>query len=242
MWINGAQTGFKCHRCGEHGRIGDRGTWLPTEEFKAKMQRRRDEEWQDDLAKMKRARTMFSKTGQIYQSPGAEYLRSRGIDPIKAGKCGVRWAPNWSGAAAIVFAGRDAKGYLTAAQGRYIDPLHQPRMNTAGKAKRGVFSTCPIKHLPRKFAIVEAPLDALSYYQLSSIHAVATMGCWQQKWFVALCSDRRVILATDNDKAGELAAYEWAKLFLEAGVKAGRVRPNFGKDWNDVLRHKKGLL
>src|SRR6476661_3002116 len=52
MWINSAHTGFKCHRCGEHGRIGDRGTWLPTDEFKAKMQARRDEEWRDDLAKM----------------------------------------------------------------------------------------------------------------------------------------------------------------------------------------------
>jgi DNA primase len=95
-------------------------------------------------------------------------------------------------------------------------------------------------------AICEAPLDALSYAEISGqckeqIHAVAAMGSHQQEWFLPVAKERgckEVVIATDSDEAGQQAAFKWAQLALSNKIESRRHAPDMGKDWNDALKRR----
>jgi DNA primase len=52
----------------------------------------------------------------------------------------------------------------------------------------------------------------------------------------AIAAGKRVCIATDADPPGDAAAVELGKVFARSAVQTMRLRPPFGKDWNDVLR------
>jgi CHC2 zinc finger len=73
---------------------------------------------------------------------GAEYLQSRGLEPDAADVNDVRYHPNWLGyGGAIVFAVRDQRSILVAAQGRYITANPNPKARSIGKIEYGVYAT-----------------------------------------------------------------------------------------------------
>jgi len=232
--------GYHCFRCGNRGKLGSKDSnWLPPAEWAAKREAERAKQREEDWQAILKARKLFKNTRRISGTPGVDYLlNERKLRPALAAAAGVRFTLSWAGSPALVFPGKNRRGEIMTAQGRYLAKDADPRMRTYGKALQGIFATFEITAVfPPVIAVTEAPLDALSYYQLFGVHAVASLGCWQQKWLPALCRDSRVILATDNDKAGEEAAARWSELFKAAGVEARRRRPRQScKDWNDVLR------
>jgi DNA primase len=85
-------------------------------------------------------------------------------------------------------------------------------------------------------AIVEAPIDALSLAALG-LPADATMGAENcPKWLIRRLAFREVFLAQDADQAGDDAAERMGGELQAFGARCSRLRPNAGKDWNELLQ------
>src|SRR5262249_54853723 len=48
-------------------------------------------------------------------------------------------------------------------------------------------------------------------------------------------SSKQILIATDADEAGDDAAKRLYEVFTGHGCQAIRLRPSYGKDWNDAL-------
>lgn len=83
--------------------------------------------------------------------------------------------------------------------------------------------------------VAEAPLDALSLAE-AGYPAVALCGTDEPAWLHRICAFRRVLLAFDADEAGDRAGERLAPLLSSFGAKCERLRPEGGKDWNEVLQ------
>lgn len=176
----------------------------------------------------------------ILGTPGEAYLKSRGLDPVFADACQVRYHPSWLGrGAAVVFPGRDRARRLVAAQGRFLRPVGGPKAMSRGKVALGVFSTpqALVKGLYGRsgpIAVTEAPLDALAL-AMNGLSSIATFGAGnRQAWLVATLSGRDVVIATDDDDAGEKAERELRK-WLRFGTEMTRIRFNGCKDAAEML-------
>ena len=98
----------------------------------------------------------------------------------------------------------------------------------------------------KEIVIAESPLDALSYKILSGnedIYVLATMGAIGNKQKEILravlerAREKEIVIATDNDQAGELLAQEIVEICKEVGAaKLYRATPEKGKDWNEELQ------
>lgn len=174
--------------------------------------------------------------------PGAHaaraYLTRRGIasDPV-AMDAGVRYSPKWQGnRPAVLFPVHDEQGRFMAAQGRYIDGGGM-KTTSAGSVGSGVFSTpgaLPTK-ADGRIILTEAPMDALSLHACG-YPAVAFCGSGMKpKWVDVRCSFKTVYLAFDADEVGDKAAEEWTKRLMPFTRQVVRLRPDGGKDWNELL-------
>ena len=133
---------------------------------------------------------------------------------------------------------RDAQGTLSAAQGRYIRAGKGPKARTTGDKKLGVFATEGFWESVKRGApvvICEAPIDALSV-ALCGFPALALCGKdgWPD-WLPIKCAFKNVALAFDADDAGDSGAEKLGNVFSSLGAKPFRLRPEGGKDWNEVL-------
>lgn len=115
--------------------------------------------------------------------------------------------------------------------------------------------------------ITESAIDALSYAELhpncidnTRFISMGRVMSNKQKPLIAVAmakiqvsnSDkikndlpRKIILATDNDEAGNKLASELevlATTVVKSDVPIVRTAPQTGKDWNDVLRKSENLL
>lgn len=109
--------------------------------------------------------------------------------------------------------------------------------------KKGIFTLPPAGPV-EKIVVVESTIDALSARELSqkpeNTLFVSTGGNMSKITSKALQrvfeqhSDAKILIATDNDRAGDLHAQKIAEM-IEPGRDVARVRP-IGKDWNDDLQ------
>jgi hypothetical protein len=165
---------------------------------------------------------------------GAEYLVKRGIDVELAHKSGVRFAPQFYGRPAVVFPIIDQTGKSVAVQGRFIDGKENPKVQTAGPKKLGIFAT-PRAVQNSVITITEAPIDALTLAQCN-IPSIALCGKdGFSNCLLEICAFRPVRIAFDADEAGDSGAEKLASVLLKNGSTVMRLRPVGAKDFNEVL-------
>jgi hypothetical protein len=109
-----------------------------------------------------------------------------------------------------------------------------------GRIALGVFST-PGGHGKGLYgqggpvAIVESPLDAIALAQ-NGLAALALFGASnRQAWLVDVLSGRDVVIATDDDEAGEKAERE-IRRWLRFGTHMTRIRFDGAKDAAELLQ------
>jgi hypothetical protein len=168
------------------------------------------------------------------------YLKDRGIDSGFASSCKVGAHPEWLGSgSAVLFPGYDEAGTLVCAQGRFLAPRNGIKARSKGFIKLGVFTTpgafvMSYKADAAPVAIVEAPIDALSLAQ-AGLPSIALFGAGnRQAWLRKALAFRKVILALDDDKAGEGAAKK-LQAWLDLGTKVSRMSFGGHKDANEAL-------
>jgi hypothetical protein len=173
-------------------------------------------------------------------TPGAEYLKSRGVDPVFADACRVRYHPSWLGRGeAVVFAGFDRAGHLVAAQGRFLSPTADPKTMSKGKIALAAFSTPNALVTHRRaeagpVAIVEAPIDAIALAQVG-LPAVALFGAYNRPaWLRRALAYRDCVIATDDDEAGNQAA-ESLRAWLDLSPRKVRLFFGGAKDASELL-------
>jgi hypothetical protein len=169
----------------------------------------------------------------IESDAGVAYLDARGIPLALALVADVRWAASWAGRPAVLFPIVDRQGVVVAVNGRYVDGRTDPKTRTYGPKSQGVF-VAPNRDALRAdpLVITEAPLDALAL-AACGVPAIALVGTTAPAW-LPLLGARNVLMATDNDPAGEAAAVELARGLRSLGVHCERLRP-VAKDWSDEL-------
>jgi DNA primase len=125
---------------------------------------------------------------------------------------------------------------LIAAQGRFVDGRDNPKAITYGPKKYGVFLTPGAlgRMEGAPLIVTEAPIDALSLAAVG-FPALALCGTSGPPWLHRAGAFRRVMLAFDADEAGDRAAHELAPDLETFGARCSRLRPEGGKDWNEIL-------
>jgi hypothetical protein len=151
----------------------------------------------------------------------------------------MRYLEDWFGHPAVVFFLRGAlRGFDVAAHGRMIDDTAKPNKRSAGDIRAGAYWTpgayrAYVTESADPLIITEAPIDALSL-AAAGMPAIALCGVALREWAPKAFGLKRVLLAFDADKAGDDAAEEW-KAALRFGTSVKRLRPEGGKDWNELL-------
>jgi hypothetical protein len=262
-----------CQRCKASGKIREK--WAPRERLSPRARAQRafgltaphparpvtpsPKASAPTSAKVPAWRRMWDQAPPVAETPGADYLLSRGIPLEPATAAGVRFVERWAhwtrdqtGAwqleatsRRVVFPIQDQVGELVGIQGRAIDDRHAgERIITRGST--GIFSALgPLPELGRapRVLLVEAPIDALSLAAagVRDAHLLATQGTSWPEWLPRALAFGTALLGHDNDepdpqgeRAGDVAA---AKLTVELrafGVDVARRRPSC-KDWNELL-------
>jgi Toprim-like len=172
---------------------------------------------------------------------GLEYLNSRGIHFEGAQLANVRYhqawgrTEKWAGHPAVLFPYCDRRGKLVAVAGRLINPSEwcgNHRMY--GKKSGGVFVTSPDVWKADAVAITEAPIDALVLSYWSKIPAIACGGTSWPDWLPPALIFKQVVLATDNDDAGDKMA-EGLRAALDPYTRRiERIKPEGVKDWGEL--------
>lgn len=187
----------------------------------------------EDRAALRKA---LGAVAPLAGSFGEAYLRSRGIEPAAA--YDTRFHGNWLGrGAAVVLAVRDHAGRVVAAQGRMIEAITGPKAMSRGRVGLGVYATAAaLAPMTEVVAIVEGPIDALSL-AVCELPAIALCGAKSRPaWLRTALAFRSVVLATDNDTAGDASA-EDLRVWLNLGTRCSRLAlPARCKDTNELLR------
>lgn len=240
------QTGaYHCHRCGADGKLTEH--WTDRSAMSRQQRGLRDLRRATSLPPAQpheRPATPCTPPAASWRqhlhglqpfggTPGAAYLAGRGIPPAAA--TGVRYSPSWYGRPAVVFPLYNPAGKLVAAHGRHTDGREDPKSHTAGPAAAGVYATSPDGWTADLVAIAEAPIDALSL-AVCGLPALALCGTALRPWLLLELAWRRVVLAFDDDAAGERAAAEWTAALAPCGARVLRPLPFGAKDWNEELQ------
>lgn len=192
-------------------------------------------------------RSFWGDCEPIAYTPGAAYLRDRGIDDELAIEAGIRYADRfvvedaegsvWGRSErCIVFPFRDRAGQVVAVNIRFIDvPSSDQKRKTLTLGPRNsgaVMIRDPLKRDP--IVVVEGPIDALSLATAGS-PALALVGTAGTGWLPEACVLKNVAIALDNDERGDGGAERLRGLLAPVGARLARWRPA-AKDWNDELR------
>ena len=177
-------------------------------------------------------REALAESVSIKGTLGEAYLCRRGIPLQLAHEAGCRYAPDWYGAPAVLFPLVNGVGEVVAVTGRSINDEHSPRYRDRGPKRLGAFMT-PGALEPDFVAITEGSMDALTL-AACDVPAVAIMGCtvWPE-WLEVKLAFREVLVATDDDEHGELAAEQLATSLRSLGARTRRLVPP-EIDWNDA--------
>jgi hypothetical protein len=196
-------------------------------------------------------RAFWEDCEPILWTPGAAYLRDRGIDDELAYEAGIRYADRFAvqdtagkewrrDERCILFPFRDRGGRVVAVNIRFIDvPSSDQKRKTVtlGPRNTGAFMgpvavADPLKRDP--IVVVEGPIDALSL-TMAGVPALALVGTAGTGWLPEACVLKNVALALDNDERGNDGAERLRGLLAPVGARMTRWRPA-AKDWNDDLR------
>ncbi len=165
--------------------------------------------------------------------PAAVLAGANGCDAVREGPYGSAW-----------FAHRDGDGTVC-----HIE-IRGPRFKGSLRGgSKTLFRPAGASNRPPRFALTEAPIDALSLAALEGVKAdtlyAATgggMGPATEEAItrglatIATLPDALLVSATDANLAGDRYAARHAELAAAAGVPFARLRPTIGSDWNDVLK------
>lgn len=196
--------------------------------------------WQDRLRGSK----------PVVDTPGEQYLASRGVDINAAMDADVKYHPLWysdpkinrRGRKAVLFPITDADGNLVGAEGRYIDGLEKTndaflKAQSAGRKSLGVFATYRAWQ-QRYILLAEGPINALSL-AMAGFPAIATCGAANlPAWIPERCRGKRIITFFDNDQGGEKGRMKIAHALQKYGLTSRNIPvliPGF--DINDLLVH-----
>lgn len=240
---------WKCHRCGAEGKITDR--WedrapmtkatrsraAATRAFALAPRAATPEPTPEATAKESRWRAAWDASFPIAGTPGAAYVESRSIPTETATAAGARFSPDWAEGAkpgpAVLCPVIDRSGLPVAIAARYIDGREDSK-RTAGPKAGGVFVAWPGALDARCLAICEGQFDALALAAVG-IPAIALIGTTWPDWLPRALAFRSVLIATDNDTAGDRCAELLAPALATRGVHALRFKPRQVKDWAECL-------
>lgn len=228
------QTGrWICHRCGERGLLTDFSAITQSRAMQLATMiglYRNASRFPENSFDWQRA---WEKSVNLCGSPGADYIKQRGVPAALARYAGVRYSPRWYRRPAVLFPIRDQDGTLVAVSGRFISERNALKTMTGGTRSLGVFST-PGALKSRVIAVVEGPMDGLSL-AFCHLPAVAMMGTSWPDWLLEAIAGKQVLIATDADAAGDEVAGRLIEVLSADTPHLLRLRPPIGKDWNDVL-------
>jgi hypothetical protein len=232
---------WNCHRCGEKGLLLEFRTQEPDHKRKpykaasVPFSVRYDPKPCSSTENAQEWQEAAEGAVPVIGTPGETYLRGRGIPSETMEAAGVLFKADFYGREAVLFLIRDASGSPVAVEGRFLSPGTRPKAICNGPKSQGIFTT-PYAFELGSVAIVEAPIDALTLAALG-LPAIATMGAQNlPKWLPRRLAFSDVLLAQDADQAGDEAAERFAAELQAFGGRCSRLRPNHGKDWNELLQ------
>lgn len=228
------ETGeYYCHRCQTAGVLREfcaANASPVVREFPAPQPAKQetDDRWRKFVADAKPI------TGTV----GAQYLDGRGVPADVAESAGVLSGTWWKRDdvadkpvpfSAVIFPICDQTGVLVAAQARAIAG---DTKRTRGDKSQGVFLATPGALAAQRLSITEAPIDALTV-AACGVDAIALAGTSWPEWLPAALAGKQVLVATDNDQAGDECFGRIADA-LDGLADVVRVRPNGAKDWTEL--------
>jgi hypothetical protein len=203
-------------------------------------------EKQSKLERLKREMKQYQAAFE--NSPAQDYLQQRGIstETAMAFACGYAEAwehwekdkeEHWQLTGTdrrVVFPITDPEGNVLAIHGRAIDVdfIDTPK-KTRGKRKEGLFQTSNAFDADIIF-LCEGPADAMALHECG-FAAVASVATSIPSWLPNRLAFRKVFVAMDADETGDTSAEKHINELRAHGARAVRLRPEGGKDWNDVL-------
>lgn len=246
--LNTETGAWRCHRCEAAGLLAEFQTRADSQPYSPHSARR--SALQRRAALPPTAAAPEAKTGEgtltvggrtvrtlALSAPaaraGRDYLARRAIPPTLAEESGASYSPALAGLPSVIFPLHDAHGRLVAAQGRRIAPEASPKALSAGPVGQGAFATAGAWGA-EILAVTEAPLDALSL-AACGLPALALCGKDVRHWLAPRLAFRPVLIALDADPAGDAASNAWASALAPFTRRAARLRPQGGKDWNELL-------
>jgi hypothetical protein len=273
--VNVADGLWKCHRCGEGGKLAEFWTdtpagvtYTPSKKTPQPVHVLQPDKTIDECPLDDNRLDWLSKQPRLsadVASPGREYLKRRGLDIEQCIAAKVIYAPDFRGRPGVIFPmyGDINRKVLGGAQLRFIDnhpDLHRMETFKGSNMSQTMFMTAGAIPENRDHAwflcVTEAPIDALSL-SCAGIPAVATIGKKSAlpDWIMRVLKfPAFVILASDNDKAGQdMAAKVQQQIQARMPPKHSFIlpigcpesywksqsvvirHPRTGKDWNEVL-------
>jgi DNA primase len=238
---------YHCHRCHTEGKLKDFWDNHKQPDPKRRVRRALDQAFKLNIQESAPRestydwREFFTGSTRLPNTPGASYLDSRGIiTDVQSFLCRqcVRYHPRFffEQRPAVIFSFANRQGEPVAMSARCIDD--KPKAHRSlGPKKLGAFYTMPEVWKAPVIVLTEAPMDALSL-MTCGVPAVALGGCEWPDWLPVACGLKNVVLAFDNDRAGDNAAARIASAVTPLGAKVARLKPYIGKDWNEVLQHR----
>ena len=213
-----------------------------------------------DETKVQEALSYWKKTLSISGTAGESYLSGRGLDSGLCESCQVRYLDDFSG---INSDGKEyhlGQGVVFPIIG-LIESLPKVVGISFRSSKAGNSRTCVRGEkssgcfpLPGTFSedwpyliVTEAPIDTLSIAMAGIPSGVATCGTIKKlpEWVFNRLKipykgkSRTLIVATDNDEAGETMHANLKEQFSRAPVRVERVKPPDNEhDWNDALLNR----
>jgi hypothetical protein len=206
-------------------------------------------EQRETQAKLERLQREMKQFREAFEnSPAQEYLISRGITAETATAFGCGYAAAWqhwekdkeehwqlSGTdRRVVFPITDPEGNVLAIHGRAIDVdfIDTPK-KTRGSRKEALFQSANAFDADIIF-LCEGPADAMALHECG-FAAVASVATSIPSWLPNRLAFRKVFVALDADETGDQAAEKHINELRAHGARAVRLRPEGGKDWNDIL-------
>jgi len=252
---------WKCHRCGEGGKLAEFWTDTPAgvpntpSKRPAKQRGLKPDETIRECPLDDIRLDWLSKQPRLSAdaaAPGREYLKRRGLDIDQCIDANVIYTPNYLGRGrpGVIFPvyGDIHRKVLGGAQVRFIDNNLEHRVETLkdSKKKQSLFMTAGAipddRSFPWFLCVTEAPIDALSLSS-AGIPAVATLGVESAlpDWILnVLKFPAFVILASDNDSKGqEMAANVQIQIHSRMFPEHSLILPS-GTVWKSpsvVIRH-----
>jgi hypothetical protein len=201
-----------------------------------------------EKAKLQRLQKEMKACQQTFESsPAQEYLQRRGITAETAKAFGCGYAAEWKHWTEkeghwqltgtdrrVVFPISDPEGNVLAIHGRAIDAefLDTPK-KTKGSRKEALFQSANDFDADIIF-LCEGPADAMALHECG-FAAVASVATSIPSWLPNRLAFRKVMVALDADETGDQAAEKHINELRAHGARAVRLRPEGGKDWNDIL-------